>query len=261
MLYIGFLLLFLIVIFSLLYVFQEKFIFLNGKIIPKEYSYRFTSKFEELFITTESSSINALHFKLKNPKGVVLFNHGNKGNLMKWGEKVNFFLKYNYEVLVYDYRSYGKSKGKFDEDEMYNDALEVYNHLKAYYEERNIVVYGFSLGSTFATKIASINNPKHLILEAPFFNFEKAVRFVTKLVPSFLLKYQFRTDIDIQNVKCPITIFHGNLDKTTSFKESKELYRLINTQNKEFVMVNQGTHHNIKDFAIYKKKLKEILHS
>lgn len=252
--------LFLLLLVGMLYCIQEKFIFLNGEKIAKEYIYQFKNDFEEIFIQTEANAeINALHFKLNNPKGVVLFCHGNKGNLKKWGTRVGYFLKYNYEVLVFDYRNYGKSSGKFNEEKMYTDALLVYNYLKSYFSEDKIVVYGFSIGSTFATRIASKNNPKELILEAPFFNFKKAIQYHSKIIPTFIIKYQFNTNKDIINVICPITIFHGNKDVTTSHQQSKELINLQKSSKNQYILIDGGTHHNIKEYPIYKKKLQEIL--
>jgi pimeloyl-ACP methyl ester carboxylesterase len=99
----------LILIFGWMYFSQEKLIFLNGNRLDKNYTYKFSHDFEELFLKTEDGNhINALHFKLEKPKGVVLFCHGNSGNLDKWGANVSFFLDFNYEVLVFDYRNYGK---------------------------------------------------------------------------------------------------------------------------------------------------------
>ncbi|QOD62453.1 alpha/beta fold hydrolase [Polaribacter haliotis] len=247
-------------IFFGIYFFQEKLIFLNGRKVDKDYQYKFSNKFQEIFIdTTDGNQINALHFKLENPKGIVLFCHGNNGNLIKWGERVSYFIEYNYEVLVFDYRNYGKSTGKFNENKMYEDALSVYDYLKKNYKEETIVVYGFSLGSTFATKIAAVNFPKELILEAPFFNFKKAVQFYAKFAPTFLLKYKFRSDLDIVKVSVPITIFHGNLDKVTSFKDSKALVRLNKSTKNRCIEIDKGTHHNIRMSKTYKENLKEIL--
>ncbi|QVY63996.1 alpha/beta hydrolase [Polaribacter sp. Q13] len=245
-----------IVIFS----FQEKFIFLNGDQLDQNYPFKFTNKFKEIFIKTDKDTqINALHFQLPNPKGVVLFCHGNKGNLTKWGDRVAYFLDYNYEVLVYDYRNYGKSIGRYNETAMYNDGLSVYTHLKELFKEDEIVIYGFSIGGTFATKIASLNKPKELILEAPFYNFKKAAQYKSIFAPTFLLKYQFRSDKDISKVTCPITIFHGNKDSTTSYIQSRRLLELnASTQNK-YIEIDGGTHHNLREFTIYKENLKEIL--
>jgi len=243
-----------------LYFFQEKFIFINGKKLNKNHPYKFANKFDEVFIkTTKNNQINALHFKQIQPKGVVLFCHGNYGNLLKWGHRVAYLLEYNYDVLVFDYRNYGKSTGNFNEEEMYTDGLSVYNYVKKQYKEENIVVYGYSLGGTFATRIASENNPKELVLEAPFYNLKQAVQYYSRVAPTFLLKYAFRTDKDITKVKAPITIFHGNEDKTTSFRQSKNLIELVTSIKKEYLEIDKGTHHNIRDSAVYMDKLKEIL--
>ena len=175
----------------LLYVFQERFIFIDDKKIEKDYKFSFSNKFDEIFLKTDAKAeINALHFRLPKPKGIILFCHGNKGDLIKWGDRVSYFLEYNYEVLVFDYRNYGKSTGSYNEEAMYNDGLSIYKYIKKGFKEENIIVYGYSLGGTFATRIASENNPKELILEAPFYNFKSAVKYKYKRIPIFLIKYK-----------------------------------------------------------------------
>jgi pimeloyl-ACP methyl ester carboxylesterase len=250
----------LILIFGWMYFSQEKLIFLNGNKLDKNYIFKFLDNFEELFLKTEAGNhINALHFKLEKPKGIVLFCHGNSGNLDKWGSKVSFFLDFNYEVLVFDYRNYGKSTGSYNEEKMYADALFVYSYLNNLFREETIVVYGFSMGSTFATRIAALNNPKEVILEAPFFNFKKVVQHYSKFAPIFLLKYQFRTDLDIVKVTAPITIFHGNKDEITPFKDAKMLFELNQSPSNKFLEIDGGTHHNIREHPLYLTKLEEIL--
>ena len=250
----------LVIIGVFLYCYQERLIFLNGKKLQRAFAFNFSNNFQEIFLKTkDGQEINAVHFKLEKPKGVVLFCHGNSGNIEKWGTKVSFFLDYNSEVVIFDYRKYGKSTGCFNETRMYSDALLMYDYLKSAFKEENIVVYGFSLGSTFAARIAAINNPKELILEAPFFNFMKAVKFYSKFAPIFLLKYKFRTDIDIVKVSSPITVFHGNKDKTTSFQDSKRLFELNPSVNNRFIEIDGGTHHNIRSTKLYLEKLQEIL--
>ncbi|WP_299666322.1 alpha/beta fold hydrolase [uncultured Polaribacter sp.] len=250
----------LTIIFTLIYSFQEKLIFQNGKKLEKNYQYQFSNKFEEIFLTTkDEKKINALHFKTENPKGVLLFCHGNNGNLTKWGKRISYLLKYNYDVFVFDYRNYGKSSGNFNEEKMFTDALLVYKHIKRTVKEDKIVVYGFSLGGTFATRIAAQNKPKELILEAPFYSFKKAVQYYSILAPTFLLKYQFKTNRDIVKVTAPITVFHGNKDKITSFKDAKKLLALNRSRQNCFIEIENGTHHNSREHNLYKQKLKEIL--
>ena len=242
------------------YFFQEKFLFRNGRKLKKNYQFNFSTTFEEVFLTTiDQQKINAVHLRLPKPKGVVLFFHGNKGNLQKWGNSISYFLKYNYDVFVIDYRNYGKSTGDFNEQNMYEDALLAYAHLKNTFSEDKIVVYGFSLGCAFATKVAATNTPKELILEAPFYNLKKAVQNLLSFAPVFLLKFKFNLDLDIPLVKVPITIFHGNQDKTTSFEGSKALSGLNASLANEFVSIPSGTHHNIRTFPQYKQKLTALL--
>ncbi|MEE9409007.1 MAG: hypothetical protein V3V28_13135 [Polaribacter sp.] len=73
------------------------------------------------------------------------------------------------------------------------------------------------------------------------------------------MKYQFRTDKDITKVTAPITVFHGNDDSTTSFKGSRKLLELNSSTKNKHIEIDGGTHHNIREFTIYKEKLKEIL--
>jgi alpha-beta hydrolase superfamily lysophospholipase len=243
----------------LFYLFQEKLIFLNGKKTPKDYTYQFPQTFEEVNLSTQDNqTIHALHFKLEKPKGVILFFHGNKGNLERWGTIVPYLLEYEYEVLVMDYRNYGKSTGNFNEEQMYADALLTYDYLKQHYSEDQIVVYGRSMGATFATRVGAENNPKHVVLEAPFYNLKRATQYYFSLSPTFLLKYQFYTNKDIPKVTSPITFFHGDDDATTSFDQSKELFQLVTSQQKEFVPIQTVTHHNLKEFAIYQETLNVI---
>ncbi len=150
------------------YFFQESITFRSKK-ITHNYSYYFGQKFEEVNLkTTDNALLNALHFKVDNSKGVILYFHGNTGNLKRWGAIAAELTKYNYDVFVMDYRGYGKSSGKRTEVLMYKDAQLSYDYLKETYNEKNIVVYGRSLGGTFATFVAANNNPKQLIVEATF---------------------------------------------------------------------------------------------
>lgn len=242
------------------YFFQERFIFLNGKSLAKDFVFDFPQSFREVNLETkDQKTINALHFTLNKPRGVVLFFHGNKGNLNRWGNIVPYLLDYDYEVFVIDYRNYGKSTGEFSEEKMYEDALLAYDHLTKTYGDEQIVVYGRSLGATFASEVGAKRNPKHIILEAPFFNLKRATKFYFSLSPSFLLKYKFENNKKVVKICSPLTFFHGDKDLTTSFEESKKLFKLAKSADKNFVSIPNGTHHNLKDFQIYHNQLSQIL--
>ena len=244
---------------GILHVFQEKLIFLPEG-IAENYSYNFPFDFEEINLkTVDNEIINALHIKAEKPKGIILFFHGNQGNLIRWGKISSYFTQFNYDVFVIDYRGYGKSTGAFDEAQMYNDALLSYNHVRKQFSEENIIVYGRSLGTTFAVKVASENKPKHVILEAPFYSLHNAANHKYKVIPKFLLSFKFNSYLLIPIIKSPITIFHGTDDKITPYKGSQELFKLISTSKKELILLENGTHHDVRDFKKYTNALKFIL--
>lgn len=244
----------------LLYLLQEKFIFLNEK-LENDYQYTFENKFEEINLTTkDKQTINAILFKVDKPKGVILYFHGNKGSLKRWGRIVNDFTKHNYDIFIMDYRGYGKSTGAFDEKLMYDDAILCFDYLKERYNYDKTIVYGRSLGGTFATKVASVRNPDHLILEAPFYNLMDAVNYHYPLLSAdFLLKYKFNTNTFINNVKCKTTIFHGTEDHVVPISSSKKLFDLSQKDNTEYIELVAGTHHNLSTYKEYKNHINMIL--
>ena len=242
------------------YFFQENIIF-RPKKISKDYIYTFDKNFEEIDLKiTKKTSLNALHFKVVNPKGIIIYFHGNKGNLIRWGNIVKPFIDYNYDVFVMDYRGYGKSTGEKTEEAMYSDAQYCYDYISKLYGENDIVVYGRSLGGTFATFVASQNNPKQLILEATFYSMTEVIQNKLPILPyNNLLKFKFETDKFIGRVKAPTIIFHGTEDRLVSVDLGEKLFERSNKENTEFVQIKGATHHNIGEFQVYKNDLKNIL--
>lgn len=111
-----------ILIGSALVVFQEKLIFLPT-VLEQDYKFEFNHEFEEVFLETDTDAIiNAIHFKVENPKGVIVYFHGNAGDLDRWGTIAEYFVKRDYDVFIMDYRTYGKSVGPLTEEAFYHDA-------------------------------------------------------------------------------------------------------------------------------------------
>ncbi|MEE9349522.1 MAG: alpha/beta hydrolase [Flavobacteriaceae bacterium] len=244
----------------ILYFLQEKIIF-QGIKLPNDYAYKFDKNFEEVNLkTADNFTLNALHFKVKNPKGVILYFHGNRGNLARWGEISSYFTQYNYDVFVMDYRKYGKSTGPFNETQMYNDAQICYEHIKKFYPEDKITIYGRSLGCTFAIKTAANNTPKQLILEAPFYSLTDVASYHYPLMPfKLLMKYKFESNLYLKNVTCKTTIFHGTNDGVVPFDSGKKLYESAIKKYTAFVEIPDGRHNDLIQFEIYKRGVIELL--
>ncbi|WP_447950988.1 alpha/beta hydrolase [Chryseobacterium koreense] len=247
--------------------FQEKVVFLP-KVLASEHQFDFGENFEEHLLETPfGGKINILHFKIKKPKGVILYFHGNADNLGRWGKIAMEFTKFDYDVLVMDYRGYGKSSGPRNEKFLYSDAQSFYDFAKENYDEKNIVVYGRSLGGAFATKIAGENQPKMAILEATFFNLQDIasrwlpVKVTDKVSPK--MYYHFLSNEHILKVKVPLFQFHGTKDLMVPIKSAKKLFETFeNTHpkiDKKFIEIKGGTHDDLIHHKEFREELRKIL--
>ncbi|WCO01048.1 alpha/beta hydrolase [Psychroserpens ponticola] len=243
-----------------LYFLQEKILFLPT-ILAQDYQYEFRYPFEELFFeTAEDVSINALHFKAENPKGVILYFHGNAGDLSRWGIIGEHFVSLDYDVLIMDYRTYGKSTGKLSEQGFYDDAEYCYNYLLKSYSEDDIVLYGRSLGTGVATYLASKHQPKQLILETPYYSILDVAKHRFPIFPvTALLKYEFPSNAFITSVDCPITIFHGTSDTVVPYSSAQKLNSVAPKTNTSFITIDGGGHNNLISFDKYKEGILSIL--
>lgn len=242
-----------------LYVFQERLIF-HPETLSLKYMFRFNQPFEEIFYTTEDGiKLNAILFKTKTPKGLVYYQHGNAGNIEYWGAKAVDFTQRGYDVLIYDYRGFGKSTGKIKNESMiYADALWIYKKLLNNYNENEIIIYGTSLGTGIACRLVHENHPKLLILETPYYNFFDVSKYHYPFLPnSILLHYRFKNNKLIPEIKVPIYIFHGTEDKTVPYNSSLRLAKL-NEKIKLFT-IQDGSHSNLNTYQLYQEKLDEIL--
>lgn len=245
---------------SSLYFLQDKLMFLPT-FLAQDYQYQFNFPFEELFFKTEEDAIiNALHFKAENPKGVILYFHGNAGDLSRWGTIVEYFVAKNYDVLVMDYRTYGKSTGTLSEAAFYHDAQFCYDYLKERYEESEITIYGRSLGTGIATYIASRNQPKQLILETPYYSMVDVAKRRFPIVPvKQLMRYELPNHKYIKLVKCPITMFHGTDDKVIPLESAEKLFRSLSNDKVNFTVIEDGNHNNLIDFEAYHNVVDKVL--
>jgi hypothetical protein len=243
----------------LIYFFQERFIFKPEKLHP-DFQFKYDVPFREVNFDIEPGvRINGLHFHREGPQGLILYFHGNTRSIKGWAKYARDFYRFNYDVVLVDYRGFGKSTGKRSEREMLTDMQFVYNELKAQYGEDHLIIYGRSLGSGFAAKLASDNKPRYLILDAPYYNFRKVVeRFLPFLPIRYVLRYHLRTDRWLRAVKCPVYILHGTKDWLIPIKHSIDLQRL-NPKRITLIRIHGGGHNNLPNFTEYHNFIRDIL--
>ncbi len=247
------------VLLALVYIIQERFIFKPEK-LKQNFAYKYDTPFEELFFDVEPGvRINGLHFTVKNPLGLVLYFHGNSRSIKGWAKYSKDFLRYKYDVVLVDYRGFGKSTGKRNEEDMLTDMQFVYETLTKKFEEQHLIVYGRSLGSGFAAKIASDNSPRYLILDAPYFNFAKAMeRFIPIMPIRYIIRYKLQTNKWINNVKCHTYILHGTKDWLIPISNSEKL-QALSPKKITLLRIVGGGHNNLPSFNEYHNFLRDIL--
>jgi pimeloyl-ACP methyl ester carboxylesterase len=251
-----------IVLLSILYYFfQEKFIFKPEK-LKQDFQFKYDIPFREYFFDVEPGvRINGLHFYRDAPAGLILYFHGNTRSIKGWAKYSRDFYRYNYDVVLVDYRGFGKSTGKRSEKDMLSDMQFVYKCLLEKYAEQHIIVYGRSIGSGFATKIASENKPRYLILDAPYYSFLKVMeRFFPILPVRLVLRFHLRADKWIPFVNCHTYIIHGTKDWLIPIKHSEQLQK-INPQKITLIRIHGGGHNNLPSFDEYHNFIRDILKS
>ena len=248
-----------LVLIVLAYLIQEKFIFKPEK-LHKDFVYKYDAPFRELNFEVEKGvTINGLHFHVKEPKGLILYFHGNTRSIKGWAKYARDFFRYGYDVVLVDYRGFGKSTGKRSEKEMLKDMQFVYDTLMVQVPESHIIVYGRSMGSGFASKIASDNNPRYLILDAPYFSFKKvAERFMPMLPHRLTLRFHLRTDKWIQYVTCHTYILHGTKDFLIPIRHSEAL-QALNPRKITLIRIHGGHHNDLPGFPEYHNFIRDIL--
>ena len=244
---------------GLLYFFQEKLIFFPQK-LDKNYRFEFGQKFEELnIISTDGKLINGILFYTDKPKGLIFYLHGNSCSLSSWGNVVKTYTDLNYDVFIFDYRSFGKSEGRINgQDQLFQDNQMLYNELKKRYSEDKIIVLGYSIGTGLASKLASTNHPRLLILQAPYYNLTDMMKHTYPFVPGILLKYKLATNKYLNDCKMPVVIFHGDKDEVIYYGSSIKIKAEFKQGDTLIKLSGQG-HNGITNNADYRTELKILL--
>jgi fermentation-respiration switch protein FrsA (DUF1100 family) len=182
---------------------------------------------EVYFRTRDGETLHAWFIMAKKPAATVLYCHGNAGNISHRLHRVKFFNDMGINVLIFDYRGYGKSSGRPGEKGLYHDAQAAYDYLIA---EKNIksqdlMVYGKSLGGAVAVDLCLKREVGKLILESTFASSAEVAKEIYPFLPlTLLLTQKYNSLKKIDKISIPKLIVHGRDDEIIKFRHSKMLY-------------------------------------
>ena len=209
---------------------QERLLFFPQK-LAESHVFSFPKSFEEIRLATpdDNSLLSAVLFSADTPvtNGVILYFHGNGGDIQGWGQTAELYTKAGYKILYYDYRGYGKSTGSIQsQQQLFQDGQLFYDYLKSNYSEDQIILMGTSMGTGIATQLAINNEPKALVLHAPFSSLEELIKEKVPFMPNQFIHYRFRNDLVFPKLNCAIALFHGQRDQLIPHQHSERLYEL-----------------------------------
>lgn len=219
--------------------------------------------YEDIYIThPDGEKINLWYIPAESDSAnTIIFCHGNAGNISNRMETVMYLNTYNVNIVIFDYRGYGKSGGTPSEENCYQDAIATYDWLS---NERKvssdkIIIFGRSLGGAVAIDLASKRKCKALIVESSFSSSLDIGKLMFPYLPTkYLLKYHFDSMEKIKNINVPLLIAHSQDDDIIPYKLGKRLFEAAK-EPKIFLDIN-GTHNDREYFnnRDYKDALKSI---
>ena len=202
---------------------------------PSENNYlndKINFNYKEIYIETEKSIKLKSWFINKDIKRfkTIVFFHGNAGNLLNRVHKLNELNKLDLNILITSWRGFSGNKGKPTEKNLYYDANKTIEWLKIQgIKNKDIVLYGESLGTGVTTELASKNNFGGIILESPFTSIADAAKIYYPYLPvNLILQDRYDSKSKIEFVKTPILIMHGGMDNVIPQKMGQELFEKAN---------------------------------
>ncbi|MDD5008316.1 MAG: alpha/beta hydrolase [Syntrophorhabdaceae bacterium] len=199
--------------------------------------------YEEVSVRTKDGlSISGWYIPAKNEKAVILFCHGNAGNISSRLDSIRIFNDLSLSVLIFDYRGYGRSEGRPSEAGTYLDAEAAWDYLVNVKKipPGRIIVYGRSLGGAVAAEIALRRSPAALIVESGFTSVPDLGQKIYPWLPVRLIsKFRYATIDKIGTIKCPKLIIHSRRDDIVPFEHGRALYEKASPP-KEFLEIRGG---------------------
>ncbi len=208
-------------------------------------------------MTSDGIMIAGWFIQSKKPRATLLFCHGNAGNISHRLEKIRILNRLDLNILIFDYRGYGRSEGSPSEHGLYIDAETAYRYLiniKKISPEM-IVVFGESLGAAVAVDLAYKHYLGGIIIEGGFPSVRDMAKKLFPFIPGFVYKNRFDSLKKIKHIKSPKLIFHSLEDEIVPFELGEKIFRTA-VEPKKLIKLQGG--HNDAFMSSYDIFVEEI---
>ncbi|HWP11772.1 MAG TPA: alpha/beta hydrolase [Ramlibacter sp.] len=211
----------------------------------------------ELWIDVPGARLSAAHLRLPDPRGVFFFLHGNSGNLTDCLVELDAFRQVNFDVVMFDYRGYGKSTGCIEsESQLRADVRAVWAEFARQYEGKRVVISGHSLGTGLAAGLAAElctagRTPDLTLLVSPYSSGRALADELYPWVPRQVLRYPLHTVDDAMRLQGPLMLIHGDKDELIGIHHSEALRTAV--PQAQLLRIEGAGHNDLHKFPIFRK--------
>lgn len=212
----------------------------------------------ERFVDVPGARLSVLELRRPDPSGVVFFLHGNGGNLKDWFSDGGPYRRANLDLVMMDYRGYGRSSGRIEsEAQLHADVEAVWQAVAPRYAGKRVIAYGRSLGTGLAAAWAVRHQPDLTILVSPYLSMQRLAALHFPWVPAAVLRYPLRTDEAVARLRQPLLLVHGDHDALIPPGHSEQL--AARAARARLALIAGAAHGDVHRFEAYQALLAEAL--
>jgi uncharacterized protein len=236
---------------------QERLLF-HPEPLPADTRLAVEPDVHERFVAVPGARLSVLELRLPAPRGVVFFLHGNAGNLQSWFTDTDFYRSAGFDLVMPDYRGYGKSTGRIEsEAQLHADMAAVWQGVAPRYAGKRVVIYGRSIGTGLAAELAAAVQPDLTVLVSPYASIAGLARGHYPWLLPQVVRYPLRTDRTLERIRGPLLLVHGDRDEIIPFSESTKLQAVA--PRARLTRIAGGGHNDLQDLPAYRQAMAEAL--
>lgn len=241
---------------------QERLMFFPVP-LPADHRLANAPDVHEHTVDVPQARLSVLQLKLPDPAGVVFFLHGNAGNLAGWFGQPDFYREANFDLVMPDYRGFGKSTGTIsDAAQLRADVRAVWDAFAPQYRGKRVVIYGRSLGTALAADLAEQLSregraPALTVLVSPYSSLRELMAEFYPWVPGALLRYPLDTGSHLRGIAGPVLLVHGEADALIALRHSQRLQQAVPAAR--LLVIPGAGHDDLHEFPLYRRELLRAL--
>ncbi len=243
--------------------FEESFIFIPSRYPAGDWRPPGLDFEDAWFTTADGVNLHGWYVEHPEPQALILFSHGNAGNVTHRAAILHSIRRHaEASVLVYDYRGYGRSDGRPNEQGVYADARAARTWLaeRTGVEPTAIVLMGESLGAAVSVELAAADGCRALVLESAFTSAPDMAAVLYPFLPArLLMRNRFDSLAKIGKYQGPLLQSHGTSDRIVPFEQGKRLFEAAEAAQPKQFLAMPGVDHNDPRPVEYYQTLGEFL--